>query len=125
MKKHTIMVADDDAHLRSSLNRRLSSLGYGVVESCDGLNVLCQAPLGRLDALILDHGMPNGDGQSVARMLRNETDIPIIFLSGYDRESFQSIVMQLPNTYYLSKPVDYTKLQSLLDSLLHNHVALS
>ena len=62
--------------------------------------------------------MPNGDGRAIARVIRNESDVPIVFLSGHGREDFCSVVTQLPDVYYLSKPLDDQKLASLLRSLL-------
>lgn len=118
MRKPTILIADDDAHMRASMRTRLKQMGYQVVESHDGLSVLCQTPQVQVDLIILDQCMPNGDGRDIARFIRNELDVPIVFLSGRDREEFRSIVMQLPNTYYLSKPVDYERLASLFGSLL-------
>lgn len=118
MRKQTILIADDDPHMRASMRTRLKGMGYRVLESHDGLSVLCQTPLQPVDLIILDQSMPNGDGRDVARFIRNELDVPIIFLSGRDSEEFRAIVMELPDTYYLAKPVDHDKLASLLRSLL-------
>lgn len=118
MTKHTILIADDNPHMRVAMRKRLTAFGYDVVEAPDGLGVLSQCPKGWVDLVILDHEMPNGDGRSVARVIRNETDIPIIFVSGHDRHEFHSIVMDLPNVYFLPKPLDDEKLRELLASLL-------
>jgi two-component system, OmpR family, response regulator len=118
MQKTTILVADDDGHVRASLRRRLSANGYHVVESTDGLGVLTQCVEGAIDAILLDHGMPNGDGRSIARVIRKECHVPIIFLSGYSSEQFKSIVMELPDVYYLAKPVDEGKLIDLLNTVI-------
>lgn len=118
MRKPTILVADDDRHVRAALRVRLSAWGYRVVESEDGLGVLGQCPRGWVDAVILDHEMPCGNGRAVARVIRNESDVPIIFLSGHDREEFRQIVMQLPDVYYLPKPLDEKRLSELLASIV-------
>lgn len=118
LRKPTILVADDDRHVRAALRTRLTSWGYRVVESEDGLGVLGQCPRGWVDAVILDHEMPCGDGRAVARVIRNESDVPIIFLSGHDREEFRQIVMQLPDVYYLPKPLDESRLAELLSSIV-------
>jgi CheY-like chemotaxis protein len=70
-------------------------LGYEVAESSDSLGVLAQCPKGSIDLLVLDHDMPNGEGRVIARVIRNETDVPVVFLSGHDREEFRSIVSEL------------------------------
>ncbi len=120
MKQQTILVADDDRHVRTALRKRLSALGYRVRESADGLGVLSECPRGELDAIILDQDMPNGDGQAIARVVRRESDVPIVFLSGCDRESFRQIVTQLPDLYFLPKPLETGKLADLLESLLEH-----
>lgn len=115
----TILVADDDRHVRAALRVRLSEHGYRVVEVSDGLGVLRGYLSRPVDALILDHGMPNADGRAVARVVRNECDVPIIFLSGHDREDFRELAMRYPDIYFLSKPLQRDKLVSLLGSLLN------
>ncbi len=118
MKKPKILIADDDRSLRSALNKRLSAWGYSVVESPDGLGVVGQCLREGVDAMILDYEMPNGDGQAIARMIRNECDVPIVFLSGHDREEFRSVVFALPDVFYLQKPIDDDKLRGLLESAI-------
>jgi len=117
MGKATILIADDDRNSRTALHTRLSSTGYDVVETKDCLGVLSQHPEGWADVLILDHEMPSGDGRSVARVIRHQSDIPIVFLSGHDREEFRAIVTELPDVYYLPKPLDDDKLAALLEAL--------
>ncbi len=95
----------------------------GSNETRDDLGVLGQCVPAGLDALVLDHDMPNGDGQSVARLNRRECEAPVVFLSGYDTECFRSIVMQLPDVYYLKKPVASERLESLLHQVLPASVA--
>lgn len=116
--KGTILVADDDRHVRRAVAARLTALGYRALEAVNGLTVLAQYLAQPVDAIVLDHGMPVGKGQLIARVIRNESDVPIIFLSGYSRDSFREIVMQLPDVYYLPKPLDDAKLAALLDSVL-------
>jgi len=113
-----ILIADDDRSVRAALTKRLSAWGYRVLAVCDGLGVIAQVAREPVVAMILDHGMPNGQGQDVAYMIRRESDAPIIFLSGYGRETFQQIAWALPDVFYLSKPVCIIHLQSLLLDLL-------
>jgi CheY-like chemotaxis protein len=113
-----MLIADDNAHVRKALRLRLTALGYEVTEVADGLGVLRECQRQRFAVAILDHGMPSGDGRSIAKALRNESDVPIVFLSGHDREDFRSIVTRLPNVYFLSKPLDEHRLTDLLASLV-------
>lgn len=120
MHRPTILVADDDKCVRAGLRRHLTCLGYQVVEAEDGLAVLRECPKGQIDVILLDQGMPNGDGRSIARMIRKESDVPIIFLSGHGREDFREIVATLSDMYLLPKPANDAKLTHLLAAL---HVA--
>lgn len=117
MHRPRILVADDDRAVRRALKVQLSVFGYDVIESADGLGVLRQTLPCNVAGVILDYDMPNGDGRSIARMIRKECDAPIIFISGYDREDFRPIVSQLADVYFLPKPLDMDKLHDLLSSL--------
>lgn len=116
MKKKKILIADDDRQIRRALRARLTDWGYDVVESSDGLGVISQTTRVGVDAVILDHEMPLGNGRDIAHLIRNETVVPIVFLSGHDREEFHDAVHTLPNVYFFSKPLEAERLQQLLQS---------
>jgi len=118
MKKPTILIVDDDRNVRTALRVRLSAWGFRVLESADGLGVLRVCPKGTANAIILDQEIPDGDGRSVAPMVRNESDIPTVFLSGDDRPEFQSMVTQLPDCCYLVKPPGGARMSQLLASII-------
>lgn len=118
MTRPTILIADDEPHIRQMLRMRLEALAYQVVECCDGLAVLAKTRAQRVDALILDHEMPLGEGRTIAHSIRSYSRAPIIFLSGHNRDDFREAVMQLPDAYYLPKPFDSEKLAQLLASVL-------
>jgi len=120
MKKPTVLVADDDRGVRSALRKRLTAHGYHVLESPDGLGVIAQCQREPVDAIILDHEMPNGDGRSITPLIRRESDVPIVFVSGHPREEFRHIVMRLPDVYFLPKPFDAKKLLELLASVVQS-----
>lgn len=118
MHPPTVLIADDDPNFRHALRIRLQAQGYRVLECWDGVGALAKAKSEIVDALILDHEMPAGSGCTIAEQLREVSGTPIVFLSGHDREQFREIVMALPETYYLAKPLDNAKLTRLLDQLL-------
>ena len=119
MGKPTILIADADCGVRSALRRRSTAHGYQGIESLDELGVLAHSATRRGDALIVDHEMPNGNGRSIAPLMRKECDAPIAFLSGHPREDFRRIVMRLSDTYSLAEPLDTVKLLDLLKALIH------
>lgn len=114
MRKPTVLIADDDRHFRAALRLRLGAAGFQVADAIDGLDVLSQCPRGWVDVLIMDHKMPNGDGRAVARVIRNESEVPIVLLSGYDRSEFLPVLRELPDVYYVAKPPDMAQLIRLL-----------
>lgn len=116
--KATILVADDERDIRRALQARLTGFGYRVIEAMNGLTVLTQYLSEPVDAMVLDHDMPAAKGREIARVVRKESQVPIIFLSGYDREQFREIVTQLPDVYFLPKPLDANRLKDLLASLV-------
>lgn len=118
MRLPTVLIADDDPQIVLALRMRLRAAGFEVIECRDGLSVLAKSRLLNPDVLILDHEMPLGDGRSLARNIRAHTQAPIVFLSGHDRESFRDTVRELPNTYFLGKPIEFEKLGGLLESLI-------
>ena len=125
MKKPTILIADDDRSVRAALRKRLTANGYRVLETSDGLGVIAQCLKEPVDAILLDHEMPNGDGRSIAPLIRKECDVPIVFVSGHPREEFRTTVMRLPDVYFLPKPFDAAKLLDLLASVIHLRRAAS
>ena len=88
-----------------------------MVESSNGLNVLSQYLSEHVDAVILDHDMPVGDGRTIARLIRQESDAPIIFISGFDVDKFKPLMAELPDIYFFSKPIDFEELGQLLKEI--------
>ena len=82
----TVLVVDDDGHIREVVRFALSAAGYVVLEAADGRAALDLFERERPDALVLDIVMPEEDGLTVCRQLRAKSDVPILFLSSRDDE---------------------------------------
>ena len=117
MARKTILLADRNRHVRTVIQSRFATNGYQIIEAENGLNALHRASGLKVDVLILGDELP-GEQVTVLREIRKEFDAPIIILSSQSREQFRSIVTQLSEVYYLSKPLDLRKLASLLSSLI-------
>ncbi len=84
MSKGKILVVDDEPDIVRSLSIRLGSAGYEVSTAGDGLNATRKAIDEQPDLILLDIGMPAGNGHEVVERLSNigETShIPVIFLT--------------------------------------------
>jgi PAS domain S-box-containing protein len=80
----TILVVDDDPHIRELLRQALEAQSYTVHEAKDGMDALSQVKAARPDLIVLDVMMPQINGFDVAAVLKNDPqtmDIPIIILS--------------------------------------------
>ncbi|GAB4290110.1 MAG: hypothetical protein Fur0025_24810 [Oscillatoriaceae cyanobacterium] len=114
----TILVVDDEAHIRSLLRQELESQGYAVQEAANGMDAITLVKREKPDLIILDVMMPAINGFDVAAVLKNDPttmDIPIIILSIVED---QTRSYRLGIDRYLTKPIHTEKLLSDIESLL-------
>jgi DNA-binding response OmpR family regulator len=85
MRTTKVLIADDDAGMLRLLTRRLDALDIEVIEARDALSALVLANQAAPDLIILDIGMPGGNGLSACEMLASEPSlsrVPVIILTG-------------------------------------------
>jgi two-component system OmpR family response regulator len=82
----TILVADDDPHIRAVLDFALRKNGHATLMARDGKEALALFRTRAPDLAVLDVGMPEMDGLDVCRVVRQTSNVPIIFLSARDEE---------------------------------------
>ncbi|MCS6814832.1 MAG: PAS domain S-box protein, partial [Cyanobacteria bacterium] len=116
--RKTILVVDDDAHIRELLRQELESEGYVVQQASNGMDAINQVKMSRPDLIILDVMMPQINGFDVAAVLRNDPRsmaIPIIILSIIeDKERGFRIGIDR----YLTKPINTPQLLNDIQALL-------
>ena len=114
----TILVVDDEAHIRSLLEQELSEAGYKVRLAENGRRAIEEIRRERPDLVILDVMMPEMNGFDVAAVLKNDPktmDIPILILSiVQDKERG----FRLGIDRYLTKPIDTEALFREVGTLL-------
>jgi two-component system, cell cycle response regulator DivK len=119
----TILIAEDSRDGREMLEILLGLKGYSVLSAADGQSALELALETLPDLIFLDLELPRRDGLSVARDLRSHSNfenVPIIILSGHDPVEHKQSAMDAGCTDYLLKPLDFEK----LDEILQNQVPL-
>lgn len=99
-----ILLVDDDALLRRSLKVRLEREGYAVTTAENGEEGLACARRDRPDLILLDIGLPDSDGLSLARTLDSELNTPIVFLTGRRQETDIVVGLELGAEDYITKP---------------------
>jgi len=100
----TVLVVDDDPHIRQLLVFALSKGGLAAREAEDGEQALAMAAADPPDLIVLDINMPRLDGLEVCRRLRARGDIPILFLSSRDDEIDRVLGIELGADDYVVKP---------------------
>ncbi|MFI2629569.1 response regulator transcription factor [Streptomyces collinus] len=114
-----VLVADDDAAVRRSLERGLRLEGFSVVLADDGRGALAAVRDGPPDAVVLDISMPGLSGIEVCRTLRAEgDDVPVLMLSALDQLADRVAGLQAGGDDYLVKPFALQELVLRLHALL-------
>ncbi|MGE5274685.1 MAG: winged helix-turn-helix domain-containing protein [Verrucomicrobiota bacterium] len=114
-----ILLADDEPDLTESVSYALRREGFDVDVVGDGKSALIAVGGGaRYDIAILDVMMPKLTGLEVCRMLRSESDLPIIMLTARDAEVDRVLGLELGADDYLTKPFSLAELVSRVRALL-------
>ena len=100
----TILVADDDPHIRQLLVFALAKAGLDTLEAGDGEAAIAMVEAHRPDLVVLDINMPRMNGIEVCRRLRAAGDLPILFLSSRDDEIDRILGIELGADDYVTKP---------------------
>lgn len=119
-----ILVVDDDPHIRSVLRFALSRDGFAVSEAADGQQGLAAARREGPDLIILDVAMPELDGTEVCRRLRQESQVPILFLSARDEEIDRVLGLELGGDDYVTKPFSPREVVARVRALLRRVAAM-
>ncbi|MDQ6971425.1 MAG: ATP-binding protein [Mariprofundaceae bacterium] len=120
-KNEVILLADDDTHVRRTTAEVLEALGYRVVQAEDGAQGLdlFQAHAHEVDMLMLDVVMPGCGGPEMAERIRAQhPDLPVIFITGYDKEHLSGNPVHMHRCEILSKPVQFDNLSHTIRQLL-------
>ncbi len=114
-----LLVEDEDA-VRSFSSRALSNKGYEVLDAESGeaaIQVLAEKAGGKIDLLITDVIMPNMDGPTLAKSLRQQSpNLKIIFISGYTEEKLKDHMGE--NIWFLPKPFTLKQLAAKVKEAL-------
>ncbi|MEH3122390.1 MAG: response regulator [Sphingomonas phyllosphaerae] len=103
----SILTVDDSASLRMAIRIALTGAGYAVTEAVDGADGLAKATGTRFDMIVTDLNMPNMDGLSMIRALREQpaqAGVPIIFLSTESDADMKAQAKAAGATGWLVKP---------------------
>jgi len=121
-KGETILLVDDQQHVRETYREVLESLGYDVLEACDGVEALdVFARNAELIAAVLsDVVMPRMQGVELAyHIKRDHPGMPVILMSGYDKDDVLNDNVHEVVDHVLTKPFSVKVISSILYQLLY------
>ena len=114
-----ILVVDDDGHIRDVVRFALEQVGHLVDEAAGGTEALTRFDDGATELVVLDVMMPDMDGLSVCRALRERgAAAPILFLSSRDEEIDRVLGLELGGDDYLGKPFSPRELVARVKAIL-------
>src|SRR6202011_5199858 len=121
VSQKTILIVDDDPDVRLGLHVRLKANHYDVIFAADGMASIAEARKHLPDLIILDLGLPAGDGFSVMERLKaNDTLslIPVIVVSARDRNANVDRALKAGAKAFLQKPVTNAELLAVIRQAL-------
>jgi two-component system OmpR family response regulator len=121
MSQKTILIVDDDPDVRLGLHVRLKANHYNVIFAGDGMASIAQARKHMPDLIILDLGLPAGDGFSVLERLKANDSlslIPVIVVSARDLNANMDRALKAGAKAFLQKPVDNAELLKVIRQAL-------
>ncbi|MGN6515093.1 MAG: response regulator transcription factor [Rhizomicrobium sp.] len=118
-----VLLVDDDAMLRSSLAEQLSAAGeYAPVEAGSVAEGRAKAKDGLYEFMILDVGLPDGDGRKLCRALREDgISCPIVLLTASDSDADTIEGLESGANDYVTKPFRFAVLMARIHAHLRNH----
>jgi len=114
----TVLVVDDERQIATIARDYLTRAGFSVTVAGDGASALAMAREKRPDLVVLDLGLPKLDGLEVARVLRRESDVPIIMLTARVDETDRLRGFEVGADDYLTKPFSPRELVARVSSVL-------
>jgi DNA-binding response OmpR family regulator len=117
----SVLVVDDDLHLRELVRVLLSHEGFQVEEAGDGLEALAILARRKIDFVVIDIMMPNMDGWDLCGQVRGQSDVPILMLTARGETSQKLKGFHVGADDYLVKPFEPLELMARVRALLKRY----
>ncbi len=123
--KKKILVADDERGLVKVIHLNLEHDGFDVVEAMNGQQAMDQLRTTLPDLVLLDIMMPDMDGFTVLKLIREQSQIPVIMLTAKSEEADIVQGLELGADDYITKPFSPRELTSRIRAVLRRSAARS
>jgi DNA-binding response OmpR family regulator len=114
----SVLVVEDDQHIREALARELAQAGHAVRTVPNGAGALTTAMEWRPDVVVLDLGLPDLDGTDVLRMLRGVSAVPVIVATARDDEAEIVRLLDAGADDYVVKPYRTSQIEARIRAVL-------
>ena len=118
-----VLVIDDDPSLLRALRLGLQAAGHDVTVAPNGEQGMSQAALASPDVIVLDLGLPDVDGLTVCRRIRQWSTVPIIVLSATEAEERKVSALDTGADDYVTKPFGMAELEARIRTALRHRSA--
>jgi DNA-binding response OmpR family regulator len=121
MERKKILIVDDNEDISKGLRIFLRSHGYATVLAGDAVSAISQARNEKPDLILLDLGLPAGDGYLVMERLSNVdslASIPVIVMTARDKEECKERSLKAGARDFFQKPADNDRLLASIQSIL-------
>lgn len=119
----TILVVDDVTDNLILISLALQNKGYRVLTASSGEEAIKVALSAKPDLILMDIAMPDVDGLMTTRRIRKHPELrhmPVIALTAFNTQGFQQAALEAGFDGYLSKPIDFEKLNNLMNVFLRD-----
>lgn len=113
-----ILIVDDDEEVRAVVVRGLNQAGYSVWQTGEGRNVAALVKTHHIALVIVDLTLPDMDGLTLTRRLKEQSNVCVIILSGRDETSERIIGLEIGADDYVTKPFVPRELLARVRSVL-------
>ena len=120
--KTRVLVVDDEAAILRFLKPALEANNYEMTSAGTMAEAIKSIAASGSDIVLLDLGLPDGDGKDVIRRAREWSDVPIIVLSARERESEKIEALDLGADDYVNKPFDVGELLARMRAALRHRM---
>ena len=121
MPKQKVLIVDDDPDLVRALRLRLRANNYETAHACDGYTAIAMAQKEHPNLIILDLGLPAGDGYVVLDRLHDIDalcDIPVIVLTASEPQGSEKRALDAGAAAFFQKPADNAELLEVIRASL-------
>ena len=118
MHNPQILIVEDEAVTRSTLKNIFEAEGYDVFEASDGAAMNAILAKQQIDLVIMDINLPGKNGLMLARELRENTKVALMFLTGRDNEVDKILGLEIGADDYITKPFNPRELTIRARNLL-------